>query len=278
MARFDSLSNALDAYLQRRKTQYAVMIDGSWGVGKTHYILNSLIPEHKNCNFHYLSLYGLKSSRDIDLHIRPLLNTEHPASEFKEVICFDDLERWHGDIEHCLAYVNKLVEHDNCKCILIGNLDELSEDNAAAFSRSQEKTVRHVMQFSPPMSEILNISMDLVEYRSAAFRRFLRAVIRNNAEMLPRYLEQISMHNIRIIAEALQFYEIIYRHQAKALKASKGLAFTYLMSLISIVVLVKRNFLENRQRKKLLDGDHESNKVLNFYLKLVILKKNFLVA
>ncbi|MFT5502532.1 MAG: hypothetical protein ACI845_000409 [Gammaproteobacteria bacterium] len=264
MERFDSLSNALNAYLQRRKTQYAVMIDGSWGVGKTHYILNALIPGHKVCNFHYLSLYGLKSAQDIDQKIRPLLNNQNSGADNKEVICLDDLERWHGDIDHCLAYVNQLVEHEHCKCILIGNLDELSDDNAVAFSRSQEKTVRHIVQFSPPMTEILNISLSMVEYRSAASRHFVRALIRNNAEILNRYLEQISMRNIRIITEALQFCEIIYRHQAKALKASKGLAFTYLMSLISIVVLVKRNFLENGQRKKLLDGDHENNKGFKF--------------
>ena len=264
MERFDSLGSALDAYLGRCNTQYAVMINGSWGAGKTHYVLNALIPDHKDCTIHYFSLYGLKSAGEIYKQIGQKLNADSSGSDLKHVVCLDDLERWHGDIDHCISYVNQLVEHQNCKCILIGNLEELTAENSISFSRAQEKTVRHIYQFNPPIVEILYIAMNLVEYGSASSRRFIRSLVKANADTLHRFLESVSMHNIRIISEALQLFEVIYRHHSSELKAARGLAFTYFMSLISVIVLIKRSFLESSDRKKLLEGKHESNKGFKF--------------
>ncbi len=264
MERFDSLTHALDAYITRPNTPYAVMINGCWGVGKTHFLFNSLFPNHQSCVFHYLSLYGLKSAHEIRQQIDQKLSSTPSSSALKQVVCLDDLERWHGDIDYCLSYVNQLVEHQNCKCILIGNLQELTSDNITAFSCAQEKTIRYVYQFSPPMKEILDIAMKLVEYRSLASRRFIRSIIKAHAETLLRFLTSISMRNIRVITEAMQLYDVIYRHHAGALKASQGLAFTYFMSLFSVIVLAKRSSLEVSERKKLLEDDHESNKGFKF--------------
>ena len=264
MERFDSLSNALSAYLNRYKTPYAVMINGRWGIGKTHYILNSLMPRHPECSFRYLSLYGLKSSHEIREQIDQKLPPSPGSRREKQVICLDDLERWHGDLDHCLSYVNQLVEHRNCKCILVGNLDELTVANKTQFSRAREKTVRNVYQYNPSMEQILDIAMDLVEFRSSASRRFIRSLIKANTEVLHQLLRSISMQNIRVLTEAIQLFDIIYRHHASELKASKGLAFTYLMALISVTILVKRSSFEPVGAKKLLEGDHESNKGFKF--------------
>ena len=48
--------------------KYAVLIDGPWGVGKTHLVnrfLKSKFGEQKQ-KFVYISLFGLKSTKDID--------------------------------------------------------------------------------------------------------------------------------------------------------------------------------------------------------------------
>ena len=264
MTRFDSLSNALDAYLDRRNTPYAVMVSGYWGVGKTHYIFNSLIPGHDECDFHYLSLFGLKSTAEVRKQIDQKLNLNPDQSAFKQVVCLDDLERWHGDLDYCLSYVNDLVEHRHCKCILIGNLEELSEENLASFTKAQEKTIRHVYRFNPSMAEILDIALTLVDYGSTASRQFIRSLIRANTESLYRLLTSVSMHNIRLLGEAIQFFEIIYRHHSGVLRASKALAFNYFQSLVSMIVLVKRSFLEASETRNLLEGGHESNKGFKF--------------
>lgn len=63
---------AIDKYISKRFYQYAVMINGTWGCGKTFFVQHVLIPhineskyngEQKDIN--YISLYGLKSAEEI---------------------------------------------------------------------------------------------------------------------------------------------------------------------------------------------------------------------
>lgn len=274
MNRINSLTNALSIYLERSNTPYAVMINGSWGVGKTYYLLNTLTSSYSEHKFHYLSLYGLSSVKDIEERIGNQINSQAPESTISgamipepaisHVVCLDDLERWHGNIDHCFSYVNHLVEHLNCKCILVGNLDEISDESALAFSRAQEKVIRQVYDFNPPIDEILKISLSLVEPVNKTSQRFLRSLIRSNQLVLQQYLTSISVRNIRLVTESLQLFELVYRHHPGTFKKSPALAFTYLMALLSLLLLVKRHILEKGNRSKLLDEEHANNRGFKF--------------
>lgn len=265
MNRIDSLTNALSTYLSRRNTPYAVMINGGWGVGKTYYLLNTLTTNLSEHQFHYLSLYGLKSVKEIEERIGDQIKSQSAEQPAKtQVVCLDDLERWHGNIDHCFSYVNHLVEHLNCKCILIGNLDEISDESSRAFSRAQEKVIRQVYHFNPPIDDILKISLSLVEPANKASQRYLRGLIKSNQLVLQRYLTSVSVQNIRIVTESLQLFELVYRHHPGTFKKSPGLAFTYLMALLSLLLLVKRHILEKGNRSKLLDQEHTNNKGFKF--------------
>jgi len=261
----DSLTSALSAYLVRRNTPYAVMINGSWGVGKTYYLLNTLIPAYDQFQFHYLSLYGLQSVKDIEERIIDQIDSPVPDKNVPvQVVCLDDLERWHGNIDHCFSVVNQLVEHRHCKCILIGNLDEITSEGTRAFSRAQEKMIRNVYHFNPPIGEIIKISLNLVEPTNKTAQHFLRSLINSNWTILLRYLTSIPVRNIRLITESLQLFELVYQHHPRAFKTSPKLAFTYLLALISLLLLVKRHILEKSNRSKLLEGEHASNKGFKF--------------
>ncbi|RAA23858.1 hypothetical protein DN523_17260 [Burkholderia multivorans] len=66
---------------QKRAPQYAVMIDGAWGSGKTWFV-NQFIDElaKKECKCLYVSLYGLSDVSQIDLEFYRLL---HPILSSK---------------------------------------------------------------------------------------------------------------------------------------------------------------------------------------------------
>lgn len=66
---------------QKRALQYAVMIDGAWGSGKTWFV-NQFIDElaKKECKCLYVSLYGLSDVSQIDLEFYRLL---HPILSSK---------------------------------------------------------------------------------------------------------------------------------------------------------------------------------------------------
>ena len=70
----DELTKRLDFYLKRKKPDYAIMITGKWGTGKTYFIKEYIkkAPQRAvNKRFIYLSLYGAKDETDIEKRIWP---------------------------------------------------------------------------------------------------------------------------------------------------------------------------------------------------------------
>jgi MoxR-like ATPase len=126
----EELEEIVSDYLKANNTDYAILIKGPWGCGKTYFFKESLIPLAKQMGFKpiYVSLYGLndtkKISENVFFQIIPLLGSG-PGRKFTEIIkvaasafnintgkfkantwlklddkmllCFDDLER--ADLE-----------------------------------------------------------------------------------------------------------------------------------------------------------------------------------
>lgn len=75
------LNNYIKHYLEKDKTQSAIMLTGSWGSGKSYYIRNSLVPfltRDKKNRCVIISLYGMKDLSEIsrsiyfELRMKPL--------------------------------------------------------------------------------------------------------------------------------------------------------------------------------------------------------------
>ena len=62
----------LRQYLETPKTDYAVLLNGRWGSGKTYFVRNSMIPLAKELGLTpiYISLYGIQ---DINTVTRQIL-------------------------------------------------------------------------------------------------------------------------------------------------------------------------------------------------------------
>lgn len=58
-------------YLENDKTNTALLMKGSWGIGKTYYIKESLIPflENKGKKVVFVSLYGIKDAEELSKYI-----------------------------------------------------------------------------------------------------------------------------------------------------------------------------------------------------------------
>ncbi len=73
----DEIENVIAEYLKNSQTEYAVMIDGDWGSGKTYFLAHSLlrimrnidIGKEKRRKYAYVSLYGAKSIDEISREI-----------------------------------------------------------------------------------------------------------------------------------------------------------------------------------------------------------------
>lgn len=80
----ESIKNAIDVYIQEEKSDYAVMLNGPWGCGKTYFVKNELIDDLQdkfNRDVVYISLFGINNLDDlynnIALQILNIKTTEY---------------------------------------------------------------------------------------------------------------------------------------------------------------------------------------------------------
>ena len=71
---YDELNEYIKHYVEKDKTQSAIMLTGGWGTGKSYYIHNFLEPflkepENGKHRCAIVSLYGLKNTSEISKRI-----------------------------------------------------------------------------------------------------------------------------------------------------------------------------------------------------------------
>lgn len=73
MSDINHINNLVSSYVKAKDTDYAIMIFGDWGCGKTYYVENELKEIIKNSQASkkllYISLYGIQSVEEIDTRI-----------------------------------------------------------------------------------------------------------------------------------------------------------------------------------------------------------------
>ncbi len=77
----EEIMTILKKYINMAKTEYAILIDGDWGTGKTYFINNVFIKylEQDNKAFSKVSLYGITKKKEIDNKItESILEKAHP--------------------------------------------------------------------------------------------------------------------------------------------------------------------------------------------------------
>lgn len=183
----EELKGVIEEYLRDSKAEYAVMIDGDWGSGKTYFLTHSLMDLIQNIDngkseqrkYAYVSLYGVKSISEVSKEIMfQCLGNKHSGklkaanavigtasniltaslgavnidlSKIEEIIpqinisnwiiCFDDLERCCFSINEMLGYMNRLVEHNKCKVIVLANENEIGKITLSSNLESKYQVV-----------------------------------------------------------------------------------------------------------------------------------------
>jgi len=159
----DHILGTISFFLSVPETEYALMIDGPWGSGKTHFYNSRIKPLVMSQDFIpcYVSLNGIKTTDEI---ARKMLLKANPSimklipESLKEAFCalypagkslgtlsearlevdpfnikdmsrcvfvFDDLERVCIDMPELLGFFNNFVEHSKIKCFFITNEAEI---------------------------------------------------------------------------------------------------------------------------------------------------------
>ena len=177
--------DSLKFYFESKLTDYAVMITGEWGVGKTHFLTKEVFPFIKQLKLRpiYISLIGLNDDSQLERlifqKINPFYSSRNKSTVAKEadyiesivnnsektditvpkniVLCFDDLERINPEFfESAMGFINVFIEHYKTKCIFVCNEIRIkSKGNFPSYKEIKEKYIRYTYSFSPVLNQVL---------------------------------------------------------------------------------------------------------------------------
>lgn len=174
-----------------------ILINGSWGAGKSYFIEKHLIPTQ---SFIYISCTDYADTHElisalitktnncmfrwlVRLSISRLLAVlgKYELKEFigiNQVIVFDEFERLvdYNNIDpmHIVSLIQYLNNQKNCICILVANEDHLN--NASQFTNVREKLISYFYRYKVPFDEVLRIIqednlVDVIDLNDSNFGR-----------------------------------------------------------------------------------------------------------
>lgn len=218
---------SLESYFQN-VTDYAVLISGEWGAGKTYFLKEEVFPEIKKKGLRtiYISLIGLndeiqlenrifqqinpfhfsrkKSPVSIEAdHIESIINnSEKPKVNIPEniVLCFDDFERINPSFfESAMGIINFFIEHHKTKCIILCNEQIIEKDTRFTNYKSvKEKYIRFTFSFNTNFANVIEGRIKKLEIENLGF---------DQVPVIIDVFKKGNSSNIRILFFVLSIYK-----------------------------------------------------------------------
>lgn len=182
------IKSAVEKYITDSETDYALLITGEWGAGKTYFLKKDLfyLFRTKKKKPIYISLISISSLESLKEGIFSKINPFYKNNQIyskaqnegiylenlltsKEeilslipphiILCFDDLERIEPSfLEEAIGYVNSFVEHSANKAIFLCNDKKL--ENKEKFEQIKEKYFRYSFCFEGRIEDVIS-EMDM---------------------------------------------------------------------------------------------------------------------
>lgn len=283
----DHIRKYLDYYLKLpRSPGYAVLVNGPWGIGKTHIVKAVLAKTYGDLEKPaYVSLYGLSSTDQIDQAVAHAvfpflksntsklagqaaravagvfrLKTEMKAEELVNsatapVYIFDDLERAEMPLNEVLGYINRFVEHDGQKVIILADEDRIEDEK---YSAVREKLIGQSLTAHAVAPDAL--AAFIADMASPKAKRALQS----RTHLVLDIFEKSEVANLRILQHAVRQFDRLFVALSDAhvdhsgvLDAVVGLIFPLIFELRSD--RMKPSDLENRLRSQQVWGNADTS-------------------
>ncbi|MCI1681643.1 MAG: KAP family NTPase [Bacteroides sp.] len=186
------LNPIMDYLKEKEPTNYAYMISGEWGSGKTYFLKNTLIAKMREWQYRpiYITLSGINDLNVLKELMLSRINIKAQSTHTlmdeeiellrnvageqdlelrlnipkNIVFCFDDFERIDPSFfEEALGFINSYIEHSQTKTIIVcdenrlsSNLNEKNPILAKKYSLIKEKYIRFTVEYRPNLCDILN--------------------------------------------------------------------------------------------------------------------------
>lgn len=229
----EHITKYLKHYISTTDPQYAVLLSGKWGCGKTFFI-NEFLKDRKNKDkkFIKVSLFGLKNISEVNNQIiLQLLNIDKkwfgqiakvaqsytkklnlpiqdlPINKIfnklgKELIfIFDDLERTEISTQEILGYINYLVEISSFKAILIANEEKILEKEG--YKEFKEKVIGKTFKIQQDFNTVLEVFLKLASDNS-------KKALTENKQNIESVYDKAKYNNLRHIRQTILDFEYFY--------------------------------------------------------------------
>lgn len=267
-----SLKSTLKTFVRSKiDPEYAILITGAWGVGKTHLINELLDGGIEEVTPFYISLYGVNSKDDFD---KAVLSAIYPYTEGKAVklatgvasaiagmarfkldmqlsdiaetvkagvFIFDDLERIGEEIKlrTLMGFLNKFIEHAGCRVILICNDDKIEDKDV--FEKTKEKLVGRTLRVKPTTTKAL--SHFLNEISNKQCNKFLK----KNRSLIEKVYETSEVNNLRVLKQSLWDLEQLFSCLDKKHKTDKQAMFELFRLFLMFAIEAKSGNLNTKE-------------------------------
>ena len=157
----DEILDVLNVYIKNKKMNYAILLDGDWGSGKTFFIKNHFIKDRKNII--YISLYGIQNIEGVTKKIYNKILENNIPTKIKESKKYKIAKDTTGTI---LKISDKLI-----KKVFHIDISELSNLKSTDIIGWFKNISDYVIVFDDlerceiPVNEILGYINEYVEHR-----------------------------------------------------------------------------------------------------------------
>lgn len=268
----DQIISAIETYLNNEKSDYAIMVSGAWGSGKTYCWRNTIKGLILDKGFRpiYISLIGVKSEDVLRQNIYEKINPFYRSSKKTEisyeaemmerrinkdvsdipnipkniVFCFDDLERINPEFfETAMGYLNTFIEHNNNKCIFLCN-ETVLKTEISHFKIIKEKYIRFTYHLKTDIESILE---QLVKQN-----KFENLKVFDYSIISDMYRKG-RCTNIRTLLFSLNILDAIFKEFNLGKISVSNIDIKYTKEIIARFVCFIAIELKNGTEKKLLD-------------------------
>lgn len=247
------LKETVKSYLLDKNSEYAILINGDWGSGKTHFWRTYIKGEVTAAKLKpiYISLYGNSSPESVKNHIiSEIIANTVPGqnvigqviskigntigkvlskSDYQElfegavfnnydfsktVICFDDLERTSIDTKQVIGFINELVENKKAKVFILSNEKYIKENSG--FNLVKEKTIGRTLNYKAIISEVIDELIKTINSESS-FYQFLSP----DKDFLINLTSEYRIQNLRTIKLCINYLSLIFNEGKNDLESIK---------------------------------------------------------
>lgn len=204
----------LNEYAEIPDPQYAIMLRGAWGCGKTFFIRQWMEQLKSNRDADklkwqpiYVSLYGLTTTQQITEQINKEIS---PWLYSKGMKLAKNILKAASKIalklETLLGYINYFSEHCKCKVIIIGDENKISEKEGEKsnlkFKDFKEKTIGRTFEIKVNIEETLDFFIGEISANN-------RNLLSENKELIIKIFHASKFDNLRVLRQCLNDYHRI---------------------------------------------------------------------